>query len=237
MDAKAKRCFDEKVKGFRVLDTETNKVEIVRDVKFLLNEFSSVKSENSDGNKEKDVATIENGSDSNVEENELEPNLAPATPEVASTSNQDAPVQQQKITACRGTILDGIDENNIVNSRLRDRTGSIQEEDLCLMSMAFLAMNEEPQTYDEAINSIDKDKWIAAMDDEYNSLLRNNTSILVDKPSNQKVVDNKWVFKVKQNPNGSIERYRARLVGRGFTQQYGVDYDETFSPVVRFTSI
>lgn len=75
------------------------------------------------------------------------------------------------------------------------------------------------------------------MSDEYKSLIDNNTWILVDKPNNQQLIDNKWVFKVKENPDGSIERYKARLVARGFSQRYGIDYEETFSPVVRFTSI
>lgn len=75
------------------------------------------------------------------------------------------------------------------------------------------------------------------MNDEFDSLVKNKTWILVDKPNNQKVIDNEWVFKIKRNPNGSIEKYKARLVVRGFTQQYGVDYKETFSPVMRFTSV
>lgn len=73
--------------------------------------------------------------------------------------------------------------------------------------------------------------------DEYSSLLQNKTWTLVDKPANQKVIDNKWVYKIKKNPNDDDKRYKARLVVRGFTQQYGIDYQETFSPVVRFTSL
>ncbi|CAB4023016.1 Hypothetical predicted protein, partial [Paramuricea clavata] len=56
-------------------------------------------------------------------------------------------------------------------------------------------------------------------------------------PKDQKAVGCKWVFKVKHNADGSIERHKARLVAQCFSQRYGVDYDETFSPVVRFESI
>ncbi len=56
-------------------------------------------------------------------------------------------------------------------------------------------------------------------------------------PAGRKPVSCKWVFKIKQGANGEVERYKARLVARGFTQTYGVDYNETFAPVIKFTSI
>lgn len=75
------------------------------------------------------------------------------------------------------------------------------------------------------------------MKEEYDFLVTNNTWELVEKPLNQKVIDCKWVFKIKSNPGDSIERFKARLVARGFNQEYGIDFDETFSPVVRYDSI
>ena len=56
-------------------------------------------------------------------------------------------------------------------------------------------------------------------------------------PEGRKVIGSKWVFKVKRNADGSVEKHKARLVAQGSSQKYGVDYDETFSPVVRFESI
>lgn len=101
--------------------------------------------------------------------------------------------------------------------------------------VAFLV--DEPQTYNQAMKSDEKDHWITAMKEEFNSLVKNNTWELVDRIDGQSIVDNKWIFKIKRNSDNSIERYKARLVARGFTQEYGVNYYETFSPVVRFTSI
>jgi hypothetical protein len=60
---------------------------------------------------------------------------------------------------------------------------------------------------------------------------------IVNRLSNTKVLDIKWMFKIKRNPNGLVDRYKARLGIRGYMQQYGVDYEETFPTVCRFESI
>jgi hypothetical protein len=56
---------------------------------------------------------------------------------------------------------------------------------------------------------------------------------LVPWPPGVNIVGSKWIFKAKQRPDGSVDKYKARLVARGFTQQYGIDYGDTFSPVVK----
>ena len=96
---------------------------------------------------------------------------------------------------------------------------------------------EEPTSYQEAEASPNKSKWEEAMQAEMRSLRRNDVWELVELPENRKVVGSKWVYKVKVDGDGQVERYKARLVAQGFTQQRGADYDETFSPVVRMESL
>ena len=79
--------------------------------------------------------------------------------------------------------------------------------------------------------------WAAAMKDEYDALLQNNTWQLVPRPPNTNIVSGKWVFRHKFNSDGSLARYKARWVCRGYSQQHDIDYDETFSLVVKPSTI
>jgi len=67
--------------------------------------------------------------------------------------------------------------------------------------------------------------------------MSNDVWDLVNRPRDTNIVSNKWVFDLKRLPTGQIKRYKARLVARGFSQQYGIDYEETFTPVVRLESL
>ena len=97
-------------------------------------------------------------------------------------------------------------------------------------------LQKEPQTVTEALNCPEKEQWEAAMQKEMDSIYSNNVWDLVEQPENRKPIGSKWVFKKKTKADGSIERYKARLVAQGFSQKPGLDYDETFSPVIRFES-
>ena len=95
----------------------------------------------------------------------------------------------------------------------------------------------EPNTVDEALSCSEKENWKEAMKGEFQSLCENQVWDLVPPPRDCKVINSKWVFKCKQGENGLVERYKARLVAQGYSQRPGIDYDETFSPVVRFESV
>lgn len=95
----------------------------------------------------------------------------------------------------------------------------------------------DPETVKEALGSNDAEEWRQAMQDEYKSFITNKCWSLVDLPRGQKAVKCKWVFKKKKSLDGKLLKYKARLVAKGYTQRYGIDYNETFSPVVRYSTI
>lgn len=96
---------------------------------------------------------------------------------------------------------------------------------------------QEPKSYQQAQTSPDWPQWKQAIDEELASLRENDVWEVVSRPANRRIVDCKWVFKIKTDSEGKLDRYKARLVARGFTQVPGDDFDETFSPVVRYDSM
>lgn len=98
-----------------------------------------------------------------------------------------------------------------------------------------LSVNDVPTSYEEIKHRADRVQWEQAMKEELKSLLQNNTWEYVSCPFNKNIVDSKWVFSIKIDAFGN-PKYKARLVARGFSQQYLIDYKEVFAPVVRINT-
>ena len=95
-------------------------------------------------------------------------------------------------------------------------------------------VDQEPTNYEESVH---KKEWVEAMMKEYQSIMKNGVWYIVPKPKNKSVVSSKWIYKIKHVTDGSIEKYKAIFVARGFSQKEGIDYEEKFSLVARYTSI
>lgn len=95
----------------------------------------------------------------------------------------------------------------------------------------------DPLTVDEALDREDSKEWKIAMKSEYDALISQKTWETVPRPKGKNVIKTKWVFRKKYKSDGSIEKYKARMVAKGFSQKPGVDYQEVFAPVVRYDTV
>ena len=102
---------------------------------------------------------------------------------------------------------------------------------MALMSQCVVT---EPSSFEEAV---EEPAWVDAMIEEYDSIIKNSAWEIVPRPVGKSVVGSRWIYKVKQAADGSVEKYKARFVARGFSQIEGIDYEETFAPVARYSSI
>ena len=95
----------------------------------------------------------------------------------------------------------------------------------------------DPLTYDSAISSPESQQWKLAMSEELANLNANETWDLVDLPKGQKAIRCKWGFKTKYHQDGTIDKYKARLVVKGCSQRPGIDYEVVYATVVKYSSI
>ena len=213
-------------KGYRLWDPKAKRIHISREVIFFEEDFDGriSCSQSLKGNLQSDI-------------------VLPSTTILNETDDQEAVINQDDIA--RDNDENNEEQRELLRRSTRNKkaperndflTGNWWEVDEALYICVDDVMGE-PRTVKEALESPDKSKWKEALDVEYKSLVDYNTWELVEPPKGQNIVDSKWVFKVKYNADGSIERYKARLVAKGFTQKAGIDFEETFSPVVRYTSI
>ncbi|CAI7816908.1 unnamed protein product [Closterium sp. NIES-54] len=118
--------------------------------------------------------------------------------------------------------------------------GDDEESDYDECAFAFFSpveMPGEPATIKEALESSDVDEWKKAMESELKSIEENGTWELVELPKGRKAITSKWLFKIKSDADGKIERYKSRLVAKGYKQKEKVDYKDLFAPVVKPTTL
>src|ERR1700685_2215298 len=102
---------------------------------------------------------------------------------------------------------------------------------------AGIRAGTDSHTYKQAMNSPDVLHWKKAMLQEINALIQNGTWEIVRLPEGEKAIGSGWVFRIKQNADGSIEHYNGRFVAKGYSQRPGLDFTEVFAPTVRMATI
>lgn len=220
-DAKAEQCtfvgYADNQKGFRVLNARRNRVEVARDVVFRKPNITLINT--SDDEVVKEAITQEESVECEADKDERKEEL------IDSVGDDDDSIKESITEPGLDESLCGVTAGNIMPTRLRGR--------IALATM--VAGITEPTSFKEAERSDQCEQWRAAMKEEMDSLQVNGTWELVAW-NGQPLVDNRWTFKAKLDSNGKVDRFKARLVARGFTQQHGVDYWDTYSPVMRMES-
>lgn len=225
--------YDEDTKGYRCIDTQTRKLIISRDVIFheAINNNIMEIADDMDIETTSETEHDDPINDSAVDTTNNEtPNDEPQDPDASDYyeideseydhSNDKTYVPDEPLPKTSGGRM-----------TTRSQTGVRPFQ---LTNFALLA---EPNTPTEAMSGRDATKWKAAMDDEIKSHTENNTWSLTKLPRGRKAIKSKWVFKIKSDDEGNVIRHKARLVAKGCAQKFGIDYTETFSPVVRYNSI
>ena len=153
--------------------------------------------------------------------------------------------EQQQPTGGANDVADDVDVTSAddvpqdhVSPRTRLQSGVRKEkvytDGTIKYKNSWFTESGEPTTDIEAL----KDKnWKLAMDAEYEALVKNKTWHLVPPQRGKNVIGCKWVYKIKRKADGTLDRYKARLVAKGFKQRYGIDYEDTFSLVVKAATI
>ena len=158
-------------------------------------------------------------------------------PIVEPVHNEENPINDQQLhnEIITNHNVDEVPQELTLRRSQRQRRSAIPDD-----YMLYLIESEgttDPISYSQAIKDVNSIKWIDAMKDELKSMDNNQVWEIVQLPQGHKAVGCKWVFKTKRDCNGKIERYKARLVFKGFNQKEGIDYNETFAPVSRKDSL
>jgi len=152
-----------------------------------------------------------------------------------NNNKQQTRVNNKKVNKRKRKDKEIIEENNNKTKRIK----SFNIEDIIdIVSNLTVNIPTEPFNYDDILNKYDKDEWLKAVEEELNNMKELNVYTVVDHvPKNANIITPKWVFKYKLDANGNIVKRKARLVARGFTQIYGIDFTVTFSPTLRQDSL
>lgn len=236
-DAKAVKVFlvgfEPTSRNFRLFDPEKKKVFISCDVKFNENfvksEYVIFRNDECNGGDEMSEQNVTKATNTSVTATTPIATAPIATAPIATAPTAVIPT----ITTTAASTVDNPEEQTQKRSGLRTNP---KQTDFYQADLALSAICIEPTTFNEAMNSSDSDNWMAAVEDELKSLEENQTWDIVNKPNNCNVIGCKWVFKLKTPPNEQ-PKYKARLVAKGYAQAAGIDYTDTFSPVVRYDSV
>ncbi|POM62263.1 Integrase catalytic core protein [Phytophthora palmivora] len=265
LDAKAFKCrfmgYEDGVKGDRVMNVTTGKVQIVRTVKFMETSPSDHLMVRQDEDEEPTIVHV------HAQQRSVDARLI-----ILAVTDGHAVIPLQHDTVMDGAIvpygsthpmitrsptrpIDETEDHEEASARKKQIVASsttgtmkrhrriqervkVNEDQLAIENGQVMAVLEGvPKSCDEATTSVDAKEWKKAIASELGSLTANKTWKLVPRPTHQRRVDCRWVFALKRNEEGKVIRHKARLVAKGYSQRHGIDYEETYAPVAYLNSI
>ena len=225
LDDKSTPCvligFSEESKGYRLYNPKTKKVMTSRDVV-----FEETKGWDWEKDHDAEEALTWSGDDLVWEESDEEGDAGEEGNDNGQTPQEDQ--NEHTVEAREGRI-------RRPPSYLRDYVHVVENIDDEEEEVNMVEMNStDPSTFEEAEKS---SKWREAMDEEINSIEKNQTWELCSLPNEAKCIGVKWIYKTKLNELGEVIKCKARLVAKGYSQEHGIDYTEVYAPVARMDTI
>lgn len=227
--------------GYRLWDKDNNKVVLSRDVYFNEKEYPfkrrDFKSE------ETDVMFVHRIEHEGEEENAIQVDSVELGEPVMERTN-DSDVQHSNEPEPEENMMN--DSNDVQYSdepgprrSQRKKTIPVRFSDYYNSLFESFCSDSKsiPENFKDVGDSSDREKWLVAINDELNSMKKNNVWSIVERPEMVKLLKSKWVFRIKEDSSGKKVRYKARLVAKGFLQKPGIDYEETYSPVAKLSTI
>lgn len=248
--------YGDYTKGYRVWDSNTRRVETCRDVVFIKNKEEVVKmnisprilltdedvieqeppldKDNKEQNqKDKQLELQEENKEIEIEEcKEVEQQEDGIGSNVEDERSSEVDLMEEYLEE---EFLDAEEERSEEKTISRNRRQVKKPVWTKDYEMALIAQGTEQLTYEEAVSGEHKEKWLKAIEVELEALNKNNTWKEVSLPEGKKLIDTKWVFKIKKEGNKDL--YKARLVARGFKQEDKFDHSEIYAPVAKLPTL
>jgi hypothetical protein len=225
----------------RIYHPKTKEFKVSRDVIFSENQFFGSRLVMNKDDRDHALETLDNRSEMDIEIPVDNDRSEAGEPHNENPTNDDDPapiiydeIVVQPLPAPQGSIESHLAVQG--QSRINGEQKPLNRYCRRRIARAFKAMLKGnwkwPRSYQEAMEAEDAKQWELAMQKELESIMKNETWTLVPRPKDAKVVKSRWVLRTKDNG-----LYKARFCAKGFTQRLGEDYDETFAPVAKYTSI
>jgi len=177
------------------------------------------------------------------DQTQVQSDSSPSSADITATAEQPGPSVtatplQQLRTSTRVTKQPSWLQDYVTMTAVRtDHSDELAYDSICPEYRVYLSATTNSSDPTSFVTAVQDNLWCVAMNAELRALEENNTWTLTPLPPGKKAIGCKWIFRTKFKADGTVDKLKARLVAQGYSQQFGVDYDETFAPVAKMTTV